>query len=86
MIYFNFFENTEKVKPTQISTSIISDFYVSLYYWKERTASQNEDCLIPRHGNVKKPSAAYYRTDSQTIIKARTTLSENYNSSPIYNP
>ena len=34
-------KNTEKVKPTQISPSIISDFYVSLFYWKEETASQN---------------------------------------------
>ena len=67
-------------------TSIISDFYMSLYYWKEATASQNEDFSIPRHGNAKKPTvAAYYRTDSQTISKDRTMFSENYSSSSIYN-
>ena len=80
----NFNHVTAYVK--KFSTSIISDFYVSLYYWKEGTASQNEDFLIPRHGNAKKPTAAaHYRTDSQTINKARTVLSENYSSSSIYN-
>ena len=33
----------------------------------------------------KKPTAAYYRTDSQKISKARTMLSENCSSSSIYN-
>ena len=80
----NFNHVTAYVK--KFSTSIISDFYVSLYYWKEGTASQNEDFLIPRHSNAKKPTAAaYYTTDSQTINKARTMLSENYSSSSIYN-
>ena len=80
----NFNDVTAYVK--KFSTSIISDFYVSLYYRKKGTASQNEDFLIPRHGNAKKPTAAaYYRTDSQTISKARTMLSENYSSSSIYN-
>ena len=79
----NFNHVTAYVK--KFSTSIISDFYVSLYYWKEGTASQNEDFLIPRHGNAKKTIAAtYYRTDSQTINKAKTMLSENYSSSSIY--
>ena len=50
----NFNHVTAYVK--KFSTSIISDFYVSLYYWKEGTASQNEDFLIPRHGNAKKPT------------------------------
>ena len=60
--------------------------YVSLYYWKEGTATQNEDFSIPRHANAKKPTAAaYYRSDSQTISKARTMLSEKYSSSSIYN-
>ena len=58
---------------------------MSLCYWKEGTASQNENFLIPRHGNAKKPTAAYYRTDSQIITKARTMLSENCSSSSIYN-
>ena len=80
----NFNDVTAYVK--KFSTSIISDFYASLYYRKKGTASQNEDFLIPRHGNAKKPTAAaYYRTDSQTISKARTMLSENYSSSSIYN-
>ena len=81
----NFNHVTAYVK--KFSTSIISDFYVSLYYWKEGTASQNEDFLIPRHGNAKKKTiaATYYRTDSQTINKAKTMLSENYSSSSIYN-
>ena len=60
--------------------------YVSLYYWKEGTATQNENFSIPRHANAKKPTAAaYYRSDSQTISKARTMLSEKYSSSSIYN-
>ena len=64
----------------------MSEFYVSLYYWKEGTAPQNEDFSIPRQGNVKKlTAAAYYRTDSQTISKARTMLRENYSSSSICN-
>ena len=37
----NFNHVTAYVK--KFSTSIISDFYASLYYWKEETASQNED-------------------------------------------
>ena len=49
---------------------------MSLYNWKEGTASQNENFLIPRHSNAKKPTvAAYYRT----------MLSENCSSSSIYN-
>ena len=80
----NFNDVTAYVK--KFSTSIISDFYVSLNYRKKGAASQNEDFLIPRHGNAKKPTAAaYYRTDIQTISKARTMLSENYSSSSIYN-
>ena len=77
----NFNHVTAYVK--KFSTSIISDFYASLYYWKEETASQNEDFLILRHGNTKKPTAA--ATDSQTISKVRTILSENCSSSSIYN-
>ena len=57
-----------------------------LYYWKDGTPSQNKDFSIPRHGHAKKPTtAAYYRTDSQTINKARTMLSENYSTLSIYN-
>ena len=47
----NFNHVTAYVK--KFSTSTISDFYMSLYYWKEGTASQNEDSLIPRHSNAK---------------------------------
>ena len=36
----------------------ISDFYLSFYCWKEGTASQNEDLLIPRYGNAKKLTAS----------------------------
>ena len=80
----NFNHVTAYVK--KFSSSIISDFYVSLYYWKEETVLQNEDILIPRHGNAKKPTAvAYYRTDSQTVSKTRTMLSDNYSSASIYN-
>ena len=80
----NFNHVTACVK--KFSTSIISDFYLSLYYWKEGTASQNKDFSIPRHSNAKKPTAAaYYRTDSKTISKAKTMLSENFSSSSIYN-
>ena len=85
-MYLNFFENTEKVKPTQISTTLQSmskNFHLLL---KEGAASQNENFSIPWHGNAKKPTtAAYYRTASQTISKARTMLSENCSSSSIYN-
>ena len=46
-MYLNFFENTEKVKPTQISTTLQSmskNFHLLL---KEGAASQNENFSIP---------------------------------------
>ena len=58
---------------------------MSFYSLKEGTASQNKDFLIPRHGNVKKPTAAYYKIDIQTISRARTILSENCSFSSIHN-
>ena len=58
---------------------------MSFYSLKERTASQNQDFLIPRHGNVKKPTAAYYKIDIQTISKAGTILSENCSFPSIHN-
>ena len=54
--------------------------------WKEGIAPQNEDFLLPRHNNAKKPTgAAYYRNESQTISKDITMLNESYSSSSIYN-
>ena len=58
---------------------------MSFYSLKEGTASQNEDFLIHRHGNVKKPTAAYYKIDIQTISKARTILSEKCSFSSVHN-
>ena len=71
----NFYHVIAYVK--KFSNSIISDFYVPFYTWKEGTTSQIEDFLIPRHGNVKKPTAIFYKIDIQTISKTRTILSEN---------
>ena len=92
----NFFQNTEKVKPIQISTTLqrmwkkfstlmISDFYMSLCYWKEGKASQNQDFLIQTQQCQKAKAEAYYRTSSQTINKARIMLSENCSSLSICN-
>ena len=47
----NFYHVIAYVK--KFSNSIISYFYVSFYFGKEGAASQNEDFVIPRHGNVK---------------------------------
>ena len=58
---------------------------MSFYSLKERTVSHNKDFLIPRHGNIKNPTAAYYKIDIQTISKARTILSENSSFSVIHN-
>ena len=55
------------------------------YSGKEETTSQNEDFVIPRHGNVKKPTAAYYKINIQTISKARTILRKNFSFSSINN-
>ena len=55
------------------------------YSGKEGTTSQNEDFVIPRHGNVKKPTAAYYKINIQTISKARTILRKNFSFSSIHN-
>ena len=79
----NFYRVIAYVK--KFSNSIISDFYVSFYSLKEGTASQNEDFLIPRHGNVKKPTVAYYKIDIQRISKARAIFSENCSFSSIHN-
>ena len=58
---------------------------MSFYSGKEGTASQNEDFVIPRHGNVKKPTAAYYKINIQTISKARTILRKECSFSSIHN-
>ena len=70
MMYLNFFREYRESKANpnfnhvtayvkKFSTSIKSDFYVSLYYWKEGTTSQNEDFLIPRHDNAKNQQQQY---------------------------
>ena len=86
MMYLNLFENAVKVKPTQSSATLQRISKVFTYCWKEGAASQNKNFPISRHDNAKKPTtAAYYRTDIQTISKVRTMLSENCSSSSIYN-
>ena len=55
------------------------------YSGKEGTTSQNEDFVIPRHGNVKKLTAAYYKINIQTISKARTILRKNCSFLSIHN-
>ena len=55
------------------------------YSLKEGTASQNEDLLIPRHGNVKNPTVAHYKIDIQATSKARAILSEDCSFSSIHN-
>ena len=47
-----------KACDKKFSNLTISDFYLSFYWKKEGTASQNEDFLIPRYGNAKKPTAS----------------------------
>ena len=70
MMYLNFFREYRESKANpnfnhvtayvkKFSTSIISDFYVSLYYWKEGATSQNEDFLIRRHDNAKNQQQQY---------------------------
>ena len=79
----NFYHVIAYVK--KFSNSIISDFYVPFYSWKEGATSQNKDFLIPRHENVKKPTALFYKIDIQTISKTITILSENCSFSSIHN-
>ena len=55
------------------------------YSGKEGITSQNEDFVILRHGNVKKPTATYYKINIQTISKARTILRKNFSFSSIHN-
>jgi len=57
----------------QYTKKSISDFYVSCYNWKE--GSNQENFLLPRHGNAKKPThAVYYCTDAKIIDQAKSSL------------
>ena len=93
MIYLNFFENTEKVKPTQISTTLqcmskifqIWQFLTFMCPFITGRKAQPQKVKIFKSADMGMPKnqqqASYYRTDNQTISKARTILSENYSSS-----
>ena len=67
----------------------LQQYYVTCYRWmdgeNQENLSNEENFVLPRHGNAVKPTAAvYYRTDSKVLCTSRKEITNNKNYDDIY--